>query len=81
MKESQELVPREAIEQRIYLIRGQRAMLNFHLAELYGVGTKAVKRAVRRSLDRFPSGFCLKLSAEEVENLKYLSGTSSWDRV
>ncbi len=53
-------------------------MLDFHLAELYGVETKALKRAVRRNSDRFPGDFCIELSGEEVENLKYHFGTSSW---
>jgi len=70
------LVP-EIIEQRILLIRGQKVMLDFHLAELYGVETKALKRAVRRNIDRFPDDFCIELSGEEAENLKYHFGTSS----
>jgi phage regulator Rha-like protein len=53
-------------------------MLDFHLAELYGVETKTLKRAVRRNLDRFPNDFCFTLSVEEIENLRYHFGTSSW---
>jgi hypothetical protein len=72
------LVPTEVIERRILLIRGQKVMLDFQLAELYQVETKALKRAVRRNRDRFPEDFCFELSAEEYENLRYHFGTSSW---
>ena len=48
------------VEQRIFLIRGQNVMLDFDLAELYGVETRALKQAVRRNLDRFPWGFFFK---------------------
>jgi hypothetical protein len=72
------LVPTEIIERRILLIRGQKVMLDFQLAELYQVETKALKRAVRRNRDRFPEDFCFELSAEEYENLRYHFGTSSW---
>jgi phage regulator Rha-like protein len=68
----------QVIERRILLVRGQKVMLDFHLAELYGVDTKALKRAVRRNFDRFPPDFCTELSAEEVENLRNQFGTSSW---
>jgi hypothetical protein len=71
------LVP-EVIERRILLLRGQKVMLDFHLAELYGVETKALKRAVKRNLDRFPGDFCFELSVQEAENLRYQIGTSRW---
>jgi phage regulator Rha-like protein len=71
------LVP-QVIEKRILLIRGHKVMLDFHLAELYGVETKALKRAVKRNLDRFPVDFCFELSVDEVENLRYHFGTSRW---
>jgi hypothetical protein len=62
-------VPVELIERRIYLIRGQRVMLDNDLAELYQVPTKALNQAVRRNLDRFPEDFMFRLSGEEVEAL------------
>ncbi len=71
------MVP-EVIEKRILLIRGQKVMLDFHLAELYQVETKALKRAVKRNRERFPEDFCFELSGEELENLRYHFGTSSW---
>jgi hypothetical protein len=72
------LVPSEVIERRILLIRGQKVMLDFQLAELYQVETKALKRAVRGNRDRFPEDFCFELSTEEYENLRYHFGASSW---
>ena len=47
----------EQIERCIYLIRGQKVMFDSDLAELYGVETKVLKRAVRRNRDRFPEDF------------------------
>jgi hypothetical protein len=68
----------KTIHQRIFDIRGMKVMLDFHLAELYSVETKALKRSVKRNLDRFPSDFMFELSTEEWENLRYHFGTSSW---
>ncbi|HET6271969.1 MAG TPA: ORF6N domain-containing protein [Bacteroidota bacterium] len=70
------LVP-EVIERRILLLRGHKVMLDFHLADLYGVETKSLKRAVKRNVDRFPADFCFELSTEEMENLRYQFGTSN----
>ena len=52
-------------------------MLDEDLADLYGVETKALNRAVRRNLDRFPEDFMFQLTAEEFANLRYQSGTSN----
>jgi len=73
-----ELIPQEAIERRIYLIRGQKAMLDSELARLYGVGTRDLNKAVTRNLDRFPKDFMFQLTAKEVQNLMFQFGTSSW---
>jgi hypothetical protein len=56
-------------EKRILLLREQKVMLDFHLAELYAVETRALKQAVRRNPDRFPADFMFELNAEETENL------------
>ena len=53
-------------ERRILLIRSQKVMLDFDLAELYGVPTKALNQAVRRNLERFPEDFMFQLTDEEV---------------
>ena len=47
----------ERIEQAIFLIRGQKVMLDADLAQLYGVETKILNKAVKRNLDRFPEDF------------------------
>jgi hypothetical protein len=57
------------VERRIFLVRGQKVMLDFDLAELYGVETRALKQAVRRNLDRFPADFMFELSVAEIKNL------------
>ncbi|HEY5900505.1 MAG TPA: ORF6N domain-containing protein [Burkholderiales bacterium] len=66
------------IEQSILLLRGHKVMLDADLAELYGVETKALKRAVKRNASRFPDDFMLELDDQEFENLRYRSGTSRW---
>lgn len=57
------------VAKRILLVRGQNVMLDFDLAELYGVETRALKQAVRRNLARFPADFMFELSAAEIKNL------------
>ncbi|MBI1805369.1 MAG: ORF6N domain-containing protein [Ignavibacteriae bacterium] len=68
MKKSRTLIP-EVIERRILLIRGQKVLLDGHLAGLYGVSTKVLVQAVKRNIARFPSDFMFQLSREEVETL------------
>jgi hypothetical protein len=63
------LVPVELIENKIYLIRGQKVMLDRDLAELYGVETRVLNQAVRRNMDRFPDDFLFSLTREEIMNL------------
>jgi phage regulator Rha-like protein len=68
----------ETIASKIYIIRGLNVMLDRDLAELYGVETKQLKRAVRRNIDRFPSDFMFDLTRDEFTNLRSHIGTSSW---
>jgi hypothetical protein len=75
MKDSS-LIPVERIEKAIYLIRGEKVMLDSDLASLYGVETKAVNRAAKRNLKRFPPDFMFQLTAEESAALRYQIGTS-----
>ncbi len=63
------LIPAEIIENRIYLIRGRRVMLDRDLAGLYGVPTKRLKEQVRRNLKRFPADFMFELTWEEAAAL------------
>ena len=60
----------EVVERQIYLIRGQKVMLDSDLAELYGVATKVLNQAVKRNLRRFPKDFMFQLAAEEAEYLR-----------
>jgi hypothetical protein len=59
----------QIIRQRILVIRQQQVMLDYHLAELYGVETRVLKQAVRRNINRFPSDFMFELEREEFQNL------------
>jgi phage regulator Rha-like protein len=64
-----DLIPMERIESRIYLIRGQKVMLDRDLAELYGVSTKRLNEAVKRNSARFPAEFMFRLSEGEKSEL------------
>lgn len=75
------LIPVERIERAIYLIRGEKVMLDRDLAALYGVETKALKQAVRRNIDRFPRDFMFVLDATEFKNWRSQFVTSNSDRM
>jgi ORF6N domain len=64
------LVPVERIDQAIYLIRGEKVMLDSDLAKLYGVTTKTLNQAVKRHAKRFPLDFMFQLTAEEALTLR-----------
>ena len=77
------LIPEEAIERKIFMIRGEKVMLSMHLAGLYGVETRVLNQAVKRNIDRFPEDFAFILNDSEAEWLvsqnviphkKYLGG-------
>lgn len=57
------------IQNKIFEIRGCRVMLDLHLAELYRVETRALKQAVKRNIDRFPTDFMFELTADEAKQL------------
>lgn len=57
------------IQNKIYKIRGQKVMLDFDLAELYEVETRALKQSVRRNINRFPDDFLFILNEKEIKNL------------
>jgi ORF6N domain len=63
-------VPVELIARRIYLIRGQKVMLDTDLADLYRVETRGLVQAVKRNLERFPGDFMFQLSPEEAESMR-----------
>jgi hypothetical protein len=74
------LTPSEKIEKAIYLIRGEKVMLDHDLALLYGVETKVLNRAVKRNLQRFPLDFMFQLTPEEADVLRCQIGTSKKGR-
>ncbi len=59
-------IPASIIEQKIFMVRGQKVMLSPHLAELYQVETRALIQAVKRNIDRFPDDFMFTLEREEI---------------
>lgn len=69
-----EITPKK-IEQMIYLVRGQKVMLDSDLAELYCVLSKNLNKAVKRNIEKFPSDFMFKLSRKEYEDLRFQFGT------
>ena len=60
-------IPEEVIMTKIYLVRGQKVMLDRDLAKLYGVDTKVLKQAVRRNIERFPEDFMFEMTKKELE--------------
>lgn len=68
-------IPVEVIRGKIYLIRGQKVLLDSDLAELYGV-TSNLNKAVKRNIGRFPQDFMFQLTAEEAASLRFQFGIS-----
>jgi ORF6N domain len=68
----------ELVMSKIYIVRGQKVMLDEDLARLYQVETKGLNQAIKRNKDRFPPDFMFQLSINEFENLKSQFVTSSW---
>ena len=65
-------------QEKIYIIRGQKVMLDRDLAEMYGVEVKRLNEAVKRNISRFPEDFMFQLAQNEWQNLKSQFATSSW---
>ena len=68
------LIPDERIEKTILLIRGQKVIIDADLAELYGVTTGNLNKAVKRNIDRFPNDFMFQLTPEEYKSLRFRFG-------
>ncbi|MBB6499166.1 ORF6N domain-containing protein [Pedobacter cryoconitis] len=71
------IVPDEVVMSKIYMVRDQKVMLDFELAELYGVETKVLKQAVRRNINRFPEDFMFEMNKEELDGLRSQIVTSN----
>lgn len=67
-----------SIETHIFMIRGQKVMVDADLADLYRVPTKVFNQAVKRNLKRFPKDFMFRLTAKEMKILRSQIVTSSW---
>ncbi|SHL11174.1 ORF6N domain-containing protein [Desulfatibacillum alkenivorans DSM 16219] len=74
------IVSEETIASKIYVMRSLKIMLDRDLAELYGVETKQLKRAVRRHIVRFPDDFMFVLSKQELENWRRQFGASNSEK-
>lgn len=77
--ENKIMIPDEVIINNIYVIRGQKVMLDRDLAVLYSVETKRLKEAVKRNIDRFPEDFMFKMSETEFRNWRSQFATSKSD--
>src|ERR1700744_1077828 len=73
-------IAEETIISKIYMIRGQKVMMDRDLAELYGVETKRLKEAVRRNIGRFPSDFLFEMSKTEFEDWRSQFASSKEDK-
>ncbi|MGI8480534.1 MAG: ORF6N domain-containing protein, partial [Chthoniobacterales bacterium] len=77
---SKEIIPATRIAQSIYLLRGQKVMLDFDLAALYGVEARVLNQAVKRNDGRFPKDFMFQISAEEMEMISRSVISSTQER-
>ena len=72
------LINEETIQDRIYMIRGQKVMLDFELAEIYGYTTTRFNEQIKNNIEKFDEDFMFQLTKEEFENLMSKKSTSSW---
>ncbi len=75
------ILPDETVINKIFVIRGQKVMLDRDLALLYGVETKRLKEAVKRNLKRFPEDFMFEMTSTELENWRSQIATSNGDKM
>ena len=71
------MIPDETIMNKIYLVRGQKVMMDRDLAELYGVETRTLKQQVKRNISRFPLDFMFELTKDELEEWRNQFGSSN----
>lgn len=76
MTEKALLMPSEVIENKIFLVRGKKVMLDRDLAVLYGVTTGNLNKAANRNKERFPDDFMFQLTKEEADFLRFQIGIS-----
>jgi phage regulator Rha-like protein len=77
-QELQALVAEQKILNKIYVIRGEKIMLDRDLAEMYKVETRVLNQSIKRNINRFPKDFMFQLTEKEFKNLISQNVTSSW---
>jgi hypothetical protein len=70
-------IPQERVEKAIFLIRGERIILDRDLAILYGVETRVLNQSVSRNLERFPSDFMFELTRDEIKGISQFVTSSN----
>ncbi len=70
-------IPDEVVERKIYVVRGQKVMMDRDLATLYGVDTRRLNEQVRRNIDRFPTDFMFEMTDTELADWKSHFATSN----
>ena len=78
MGKAPSLLPAKRVEQAIFVLRGEKVMLDVDIALLYGVETRTLVQAMKRNRSRFPPDFAFRLTTVEVDNLRSQSVISSW---
>jgi hypothetical protein len=71
-----EIIPVQQVAQAIRFVRGERVLLDFDLARLYGVTTRNLNKAVRRNRERLPTDFMFELTGKETKSLIFQFGIS-----
>ncbi|MBN1398826.1 MAG: ORF6N domain-containing protein [Bacteroidetes bacterium] len=66
------ILPAEVIEKKIFIIRGRKVLLSYHLAELYGIETRVMIQAVKRNTERFPDDFMFELTRDEIKRISQI---------
>ncbi len=72
------LINEEVLRSKIYMVRGQKVMLDFELAEIYGYTTTRFNEQVKNNIQKFDEDFMFELTKEEFENLMSKKSISSW---
>lgn len=71
------IIPDETIIRKIYVLRGQKIMLDYDIAAIYDVETKRLNEQVKRNIERFPDDFMFRLTAKEWQNMRSQFATAS----
>lgn len=74
------VIPVEQIDRRIFLVRGQKVLLDRHLAVLYETTTRLVNQAVRRNLKRFPADFLFELTRDEIQRISQIETSLKYSK-